>query len=212
MNKLSNRIWLAAVILGCGWLSTAWVRSGYSFDVQPLKQELNSFPTELIGYNATELTLDSEVKEILNADTWVNRQYLRPDGTSLSLFAAGWVRPENVSDVAPHNPKVCYVNSGWKILEERTVNLTTAHGQLPVCFLFLERDTERCVVAFWYQMGQSTFTTAQEARALHRQLWGTKKWPSTIKFLIQTSAVGIDAAIPRIEEFALIVDQWAQEL
>ena len=93
MNKLSNRIWLAAVILGCGWLSTAWVRSGYSFDVQPLKQELNSFPTELIGYNATELTLDSEVKEILNADTWVNRQYLRPDGTSLSLFAAGWVRP-----------------------------------------------------------------------------------------------------------------------
>ncbi len=214
MNQLTHRIWLAALLMSCGWISTVWIRSGYTFEIQPLKQGLDSLPIELIGYTGTNTELDKEVSEILNADTSVNRYYVRPDGTSLTLFAAGWVRPESVSsDVCPHSPKVCYVNAGWKILEERIVNLTTPTGKLPVCFLFLERDAERCVVGFWYQMGESSFTSAQEARLLHRQFWGNKKWPATIKFLIQTTAQGgIDGAIPRIEEIAVVLHQWSLEL
>jgi EpsI family protein len=212
MNRLTYRIWLAAVLMGCGWICTTWIRSGYTFEVQPLKKGLDSLPLELNGYIGTDQPVDKEVAAILNADTTVSRQYLRQDGSLILLHASGWMRPENVADVAPHNPKVCYVNSGWKILEERKVDLTTLGKTLPICVLLLERDSERCAVGFWYQMGESVFTTTQEARQLHRQLWGNKKWPATMKFMLQTPAQTIDAAIPRIEEFALIVHQWSLEL
>ena len=212
MNQLTSRIWLAAILMGCGFISTTWIRAGYTFEVQPLKQGLESIPVELGGYTGTDQPIDPEVSVVLNAGTTANRTYVRPDGTTLLLHASGWVRPGNVADVAPHNPKVCYVGAGWKILEERNIELNSTTGKLPMCVLFLERDTERCVIGFWYQMGDKTFTTTKEARQIHRQLWGSKKWPATLKFLIQTQAQGIDAALPRIEEFALIVHQWSLEL
>ena len=209
MNQLTYRIWLAAILMGCGWVSTVWIRSGYTFEVQPLKQGFDSLPMELDGYTGSDQSIDLDVSMILNADTTVNRVYVRPDGTMVLLHASGWVRPETVADVAPHNPKVCYVGSGWKILEERNVELTLPDGKLPMCVLFLERDTERCVIGFWYQMGERAFTTTQEARQIHKKLWGNSKWPATMKFLIQTPAQGINQALPRIEEFALIVHQWS---
>lgn len=212
MNRLTSRIWLAAVLMVCGWAFTTWIRAGYTFEVQPLKRGFDSLPVELDGYVGTDQPMDQEIAQVLNADATVSRQYLRPDGTLILLNASAWVRPDNVADVAPHNPKVCYVNSGWKILEERNVNLTASGGNVPICILFLERDTERCVVGFWYQMGQSVFTTTRQGRQLHRQYWGNKKWPATMKFMVQTPSQGIDAAIPRIEEFALIIHQWSLEL
>ncbi|MEI8016970.1 MAG: exosortase-associated EpsI family protein [Schlesneria sp.] len=215
MNQLTSRIWLAAFLMSCGLVSTYWIRSGYTFEVQPLKQSLEALPMELIGYTGSEQPVDPAVSAVLHADTTVNRSYTRPDGTMILLHASGWLRPETIADVAPHNPKVCYTNSGWKILEERNIELTSSIGKLPMCVMLLERDTERCVIGFWYQMGQSMFTTTKDARQVHRQLWGNKKWPATIKFLFQTPAQvsqGIDALLPRIEEFALIVHQWSLEL
>ena len=212
MNRLTSRIWLAAVLMGCGFIGTSWIRSGYTFEVQPLRRGFDSLPLELNGYVGTEQPIDPEIATILNADTTVSRHYVRPDGSSILLHGSAWIRPDNVAEVAPHNPKICYVNAGWKILEERTVNLASSEEKLPICVLLLERDGERCVVGFWYQMGESVFTTTQKARLLHRQYWGKKKWPATMKFMLQTPSQGIDAAIPRIEEFALIVYQWSMEL
>jgi EpsI family protein len=212
MNRLTYRIWLAAILMACGWMSTVWIRSGYTFEVQPLTRGLESLPLELNGYVGKDAPLDERVNEILDADSTVNREYRRPDGMVVSLHASGWVRPEKIASVAPHNPKICYTNSGWKIIEERTVPFDTPAGKLPVCILFLERETERCVVGFWYQMGKSTFNTAKEARQLHRQLWGKKQWPATMKFMLQTPAQTLDSGLPRIEEFAAIVYQWSLDL
>ena len=195
-----------------GWLGTAWVRSGYTFEVQPLGRNLETLPMEIDTYKGTDVPLDEAVLKVLNADATVNRSYLRPDGASMVLHVSAWVRPESVASVAPHTPKVCYTNSGWKILEERIVQSSTPAGNLPLCVLLLERDGERCVVSYWYQMGRSTFSTAKEARQIHRDLWGQKRWPATIKFLLQTPAQEIDAGLPRIEEFAATVFQWALEL
>ena len=212
MNRLTNRIWIAAVLMALGWVCTTYVRSGYTFEVEPFKRGFDSLPLELDGYTGANQPIDQDVSKILNADETVNRQYLRPDGTSVLFYGSAWFRPDKNSQVAPHNPKICYVNAGWKILEERVISVNAPGGKLPIDLILLERDTDRCVVGFWYQMGQSTFLSNKEGRQLHRQFWGNKKWPATFKFMIQTPSQGIDAAIPRLEEFALIVYQWSLEL
>ena len=212
MNQFSRRIWLAAILTTCGWIGTTWVRSGYSFFVQPLNRGLDSFPMEINGYRATDLPLDEEVNKILHADETMNREYRRPDGTSLVIHASAWDRPETVASVAPHSPRVCYTNAGWKIIDERTQVITTAAGKLPLMLLLLGRDEDRCVVCYWYQMGKSTFGTASEARQIHRELWGKKSWPATIKFMLQIPASGIDPALPPLEEFAASVFEWSATL
>lgn len=195
-----------------GWVFTIWVRSGYTFEIQPLQKGLDSFPMDLEEYRGVDLPLDEDVSKILAADATMNRAYRRSDGSSIVVHASAWVRPENVSSVAPHSPKICYTNAGWHILEERPTEVTTPAGRLHFNSLLLERDEERCVVSYWYQMGENIFTTASEARQVHRNLWGKQRWPATLKFMLQIPARDIDTALPRIQDFASIVYQWSLTL
>ncbi|WP_397570701.1 exosortase C-terminal domain/associated protein EpsI [Schlesneria sp. T3-172] len=212
MNQFSSRIWLAALLMVGGFVGTWWVRSGYTFEVQPLSRGLETFPIELDGYVGTDLPVDEDVAIILNADSSINRNYKNPNGNSVILHASAWVRPETVASVAPHSPKICYTNAGWRIVTERTVQCTAPSGSWPMCVLLLDRDGERCVVGYWYQIGHATFNTASEARSVHRDLWGKKKWPATIKFMLQTPGHDLDVVLPTLEEFAKNVYQWSTEL
>lgn len=212
MKQFSQRIWIAAILLCFGLFCTLWVRSGYTFNIQPLHQGLETFPLDLVEYRGVDLPLDEDVSRILAADATMNRAYRRSDGTSIVVHASAWVRPENVSSVAPHSPKICYTNAGWKILEERPAEVDMPSGRLHFNMLLLERDEDRCVVSYWYQMGDSIFTTAAEARQVHRNLWGKAVWPATLKFMIQFPARDIDSALPQIKEFASTVFQWSLTL
>lgn len=212
MNPLAQRIWFTAALMTFGWVSTVWVRSAYTIEVHPLGRSLDSFPAEIDGYKGSDIPLDEEVRKVLNADSVVNRAYVRENGDSISLHMSAWIRRETSDVAAPHVPRLCYTNAGYTILEERTTMLTTPSGKLSFCSLLLQRNGERCVASYWYQMGQSTFTTAKEARQIQRGLWGQKQWPPTVKVLLQTPAQDIDAALPRIEGFATNVLPWTNKL
>lgn len=212
MNQLSSRIWLAALLMVSGWVVTTWVRSGYTFEVQPLSRGLETFPLEIDGYTGKDIPVDEEISRVLDADSSINRAYNGAKGSSVILHASAWLRPETIASVAPHSPKVCYTNAGWKILKEQTVQFSAPSGKWPVCLLLLDREGERCVVGYWYQIGHSAFNTAAEARSVHRELWGNKSWPATIKFMLQTPGQDIDSVLPTMEEFSKIVYEWSSEL
>lgn len=212
MNQFSYRIWLAALLMVCGWVGTSFVRSGYTFEVQPLSQTLESFPLEIDGYTGKDIPVDEEISKILDADSSINRSYRSPNGASIVLHASAWVRPETVASVAPHSPKVCYTNAGWRIVTEQTVQVTSPSGSWPICLLLLDRDGERCVVGYWYQVGDVSFNTATEARRVHRELWGKKKWPATIKFMLQIPGQDTESVLPTMEEFSKIIYEWSSKL
>lgn len=215
MNRFTLRIGLATALLSFSWLTTIWVRSGYTFEVQPLKKDLNDLPLQLEDYSGKDVPLDEGVRKILNADATLSRIYERPDGNWVSVHVSAWIRPESVSSVAPHNPKICYTNSGWKILEERRVVADTSVQRLPLDVLLLQRDGERCVVAFWYRMGTSLFDNATDARRVHCQLWGQPTWPPTIKVMLQipTDETGdIDESLVRIKRFAGYLFEFTSQL
>jgi EpsI family protein len=205
MKQFERRIWIAACVMCLCYVGTLWVRSGYTFEVAPLSQHLASIPLDLDGWKGTDIPQDERVREMLNAQESLNRVYRSPEGTAVVVSVSAWLRPETVSEAAPHVPKICYTNSGWKILEERDVQVKTAHGELPLTTLLCEKQGERIVVGYWYQMGGSYFTTQTEARRIHRALWGESKWPATVKVLLQTNAAGIDLGLPVIERFIALI-------
>lgn len=211
LTPLAIRVWMTAVLMSFGSLGTAWVRSASTFEIKALDRSLDKLPTELDGYQSTEIPIDDHILEILKADSVGNRRYVGPNGTSILCHLAAWIRPESVLGAAPHLPKVCYTNSGWKIIGERAAEISTPSGRLALNLLLVERDRNRSVVAYWYQIGNSTYTTSADAKRIQRNLWGKKQWPALIKVMLDTPAQDIDTALPRIESFATSVFMWTQD-
>jgi len=203
---------MTAALMSFGWLGTAWVRAANTFDIKPLGRSLDTFPTELDGYQATEIPIDDHTLDVLNADAVANRQYTRQDGTSMVWHVAAWTRPDFMLNAAPHIPKLCYTKAGGKIIDEKAADIATPSGSIAMNLLLVERDTGRSVVAYWYQLGNSTYTTDAAAKRIQRKYWGKKHWPAIIKVLLDTPAQDIDSALPRIEKFATSVFTWTHEL
>jgi len=207
MKRFESRIWFTAAVLVLCYLGTAWVRAGYSFAVKPLGRDLESMPLELDDWRGVDTPLDDRVREVLNAQATVNRAYTNARGVEIVAHISAWLSPASVSEVAPHVPKLCYTNSGWMIVEEREVQVKSPLGDLPVIALLCEKQGERIVVAYWYQMGNARFNSVGEARRIHRSLWGEREWPATVKVLLQTSADSIKSGMPAIEQLALLIQR-----
>jgi EpsI family protein len=207
MRPFDRRLCLTALVMVVCYTGTLWVRNGYTFEVTPLSRDLQAIPVEMDGWHGEDVAIDENVTKMLNAQQAMNRIYRDRDGSSVVASVSAWLRPETVSEVAPHVPKLCYTNSGWSIISEREVTISTPEGPLPFIALLCEKQGERIVVAYWYQMGQSYFNSVSEARRIHRGLWGQRQWPATVKILLQTSAPTFDAGLPRIERFALLLQR-----
>ena len=212
MNNLATRVWMTAILMTFGWLGTTWLRAANSIEVKPLRQGLDTLPTKLDGYEATEVPLDDHILEVLKADALVNRHYVRADRASIMCHVSAWLRPDSVNGSAPHVPKLCYTNAGWDIVDEKTIEIDTPSGKLKMNLLAVKRNGDRSVVAYWYQLGDTTFTTSAEAKQIHRKYWGKKNWPPLVKVLLDSPAPDINTALPRIEKFATSVFAWTDEL
>lgn len=212
MDQFGRRIWIAATLMILGWCGTYYVRSGYTFEVQKLSQELVKLPKELLGYLGTDITIDDEIQKELNASSWVNREYRRADGHTMIVHSAAWTSPEEVSEVVPHHPSVCYTSAGWSIVEQRSFEIETPAGKRPIGMMLLERNKEYCVLGYWYQMGTSTFSSLSEGKRVHREYWGKRTWPTTIKMMLQVSAKDIDSGALQIEPIAVKLFQWVASL
>ena len=207
MKSLRLRLWFTAAVMVLCYVGTSWVRAGYQFEVAPLNRDLESMPLELDGWRGVDIPIDERVREILNAQATLNRVYRSRDGVSVVAHVSAWLNPDTVSEVAPHVPKICYTNAGWKIIDESEVHVNSPQGDLPLICLLLEKPGERIVVAYWYQMGKSRFNSVEQARHIHRRLWGQRQWPATVKVLLQTSADSIKTGLPAIERFALLIQR-----
>ena len=213
MKHITRQVWLTALIMVGGWLLTIWVRAGYSFEVTKMKSGLESLPIDFFGYQGKDLDVDDEISKVLAADSTLNREYTQANGTSITVHGSAWIRPDAISaDVAPHPPSVCYVSAGWTPKEERMVDLKTNSVTIPIKLIAFQKGSNNCVVAYWYQMGEHYFTTSGEARKVHRELWGKKQWPFSVKFMLQIQSPDIDNALPDIEPFATELMEWSRTL
>ncbi len=193
------------VLLSASYACIAWVRSGYSFTVEPPDFVLADLPLELGQWRGEEIEIRDDTVKVINAHSFVNRVYRDSIGRSVSMHAAVWAEAAEVGQTTPHHPQVCYPAAGWEIMDRHMSSFDVAGTQVPMECMLLQRHGESVVVGHWYEMGDNVFTSPDQGVSALCSLWGEPIWPSTVKFLVQTHGNSLAEAEPLLIEFCSLM-------
>ena len=98
------------------------------------------------GWESRDLPMGEEVQDVLRADAWLFRNYVRGDGAVVNVFV-GYFADQSVG-AQIHSPRNCLPGSGWNILR------VDAEGNLAggACSrMAIEREGERRDVVYWFR-------------------------------------------------------------
>jgi len=131
---------------------------------------LQRLPLDIGNWKATrEETLDSAVKEFLNPDEYVLRDYTNAaEVASVNFFAAYFKSIQN--SMGPHSPRYCLPGTGWLERSSEIVSIPVPGRDqpIPVNKYVLEKSSERILVVYWYQNDRDLW--AEEFRVKLRLL------------------------------------------
>jgi EpsI family protein len=98
------------------------------------------------GWQSRDLPMGEEVQDVLRADAWLFRNYVRGDGAIVNVFV-GYFADQSVGSQI-HSPRNCLPGSGWNILR------VDAAGNLAggsCSRMAIEREGERRDVVYWFR-------------------------------------------------------------
>src|SRR5579872_4947352 len=102
-----------AAILSAALLLQAAVFYGFTPGEAPaIAPPLDRFPRAVSGWRATkEAAVEKEVRDVLRADDYLDREYTASPADTANLFVASFKSQR--SGQSPHSPKNCLPGSGW---------------------------------------------------------------------------------------------------
>jgi EpsI family protein len=112
-----------------------------------------------------------------------------------------------------HSPLNCYRSQGWQLMKETRENLPISDGLIvPVSLTTWEREGERVMVVYWYQIGEHVlFGRWDLGWKVRWSLRGRPKWPALVKVMLQMSAPEVEDAKTTILGFAEQVAKWENQ-
>ena len=165
---------------------------------------LESIPQSLGDWQGEDVAIDDEAIRVLGAESYINRNYRGPTGTTVGLHVASWENQETIV-FTPHHPNICYPGTGWTILDKRICQMGPGDSTHPVELMLLQKDQQLMVIGFWFQVGSIHFVSGRDFQNQRYQFWGLKGWPKTLKVLIQTNSPTLDDAEETLVPFANMV-------
>jgi EpsI family protein len=121
----------------------------------PPRESLAGFPMTLDAWQGQPLPdFDQKILDVLGVDEYVNRNYARAEGPSVSLYV-GYYQSQRQGDTM-HSPLNCLPGAGWLPARQGRSRLavTDAQGQpqeIEVNDFVIEKGLDRQVVLYWYQ-------------------------------------------------------------
>ncbi len=110
---------------------------------------LENIPMQIGAYQGTEKRFPDSVYAALNADHYVYRQYLNPNGTRVNLYIGYYGTAKGGR--TGHNPYACLPSAGWGIIKTGTVSLDTGRGRAAVNYIVAQKGDVYENVLHWYQ-------------------------------------------------------------
>jgi EpsI family protein len=145
---------------------------------------LSSLPIRLGNWRGEATKLDPQIAAATEADVIVDRLYHDDTGHTVSLHSAMFQRPDKG---VYHSPMNCYRSAGWKLIEETRENIEISGDlTIPVNLTTWEREGDKILVAFWYQLGEYVlYSRADLGIGVRWALRGQAKWPVLVKLMVQ---------------------------
>jgi EpsI family protein len=124
-----------------------------STPVIPARQPLGEFPRHLGKWEfASEGSISARLEPVLGADDYLLRSYRGPSGETAELFTAYYA--VQYAGESMHSPKNCLAGAGWEPIQKGSLALTVsgASQAAAVNSYIIERDGQRFVMLYWYQI------------------------------------------------------------
>jgi exosortase D (VPLPA-CTERM-specific) len=113
---------------------------------KPLLQDLDSFPLRLGDWQGRSSKIADDLFKATGAETYFNAEYTDPQKHLVSLWIAYYGRHSQGVDLA-HNPKICLVGSGWRIIDSKIQYITAG---VPVNALQMAKANIHILVYYWH--------------------------------------------------------------
>lgn len=167
----------------------------------------DEMPLNLANWRGEPTKMDPEIAVATGADRIVNRAYKDDLGHVVAVHTAVF---KSADAGVYHSPLNCYQSQGWQQIKRTTERLQLADGlTIPVSVSTWERDQDRVIVIYWYQLGEHVlFGRADFGLRVRWSLRNRPKWPAMIKVMLQIPATDLDDAKSAILSFAREIATW----
>jgi len=142
------RFTLAAVLIA---LTAIFLQARSRTEVIPQRLPLSSFPTQLAGWDSSEIVQDKQTLEVLGPGDFMERVYQDPNGKLpyVDLFLAYF--PSQRAGETPHSPQHCLPGAGWNPDENVRVTLSLpGHAPFPANRYVISKGDQRRLVLYWF--------------------------------------------------------------
>lgn len=207
MNSTANRLYAVVILV----LATYGVNRLLLAETKPPEAVMPNWtfremPYQLANWHGEDTKMDPVIALATGADIIVDRLYRDDVRSVVSLHTAMFKNP---TDGVIHTPLNCYRGAGWLKVEESKESLQLSEDvTIPVSLVTWEKEGERVMVLYWYQLGEHVLFDRWDLGNLRFAMRGNAKWPALIKVMIQIPAPDVDDAKRRILAFAEIVAKW----
>jgi len=148
---------------------------------------LHDMPLRLGSWQGSDIQMDPRVFYVIDADVVVDRLYRDREGRCVSMHTAMFTR---YNRGVAHNPMLCYRTCGWRLVETSMSPLHLDDGtSASVRFAVWERDGERAVLAFWYQLGDRLVFDRFDLGRARVPFIGQPALPPLIKVLLHMPTI-----------------------
>ncbi len=112
----------------------------------PLPRNFDQFPLQIGPWEGRRSYVEPAILKILQTNEYLEASYANSKFGPVSLWIAYY--PDNYRQKGfQHNPEICMVGGGWKIVREEQTDLAPG---LPVKYILLEQSGKQQIVYYWY--------------------------------------------------------------
>lgn len=166
----------------------------------PRPLDLGSVPLTVNGWIGREISLEPGVREILETDSVIVREYANPKGTVVGMAVVYYGDSEHV---ALHLPESCLMGKGSRLAQRRSERIRAGETDFPAVKLVTVRDHGKDIVIYYFQTaGYHTGSYLDfRARMLANQIKGRKTGGALVRFSIAVSPDSKDEEIKHLHDF-----------
>lgn len=213
MGHTAIRLYVLSGIVFATFAISKWEKQALKPpEVQLPSWTFNDMPLQFGDWQGENREGDPEIDKAVGAAPGriVNRLYRDRLGHVVSIHSAMFDDP--VEGVY-HSPLNCYRSSGWERKEKNQENLRLFDDlTLPVCLTSWQREGDRVLVVYWYQLGEHVlFGRWDLGMKVRWSLAGKPKWPALVKVMLQLNTTDPEEAKATILSFAEQVARWENE-
>jgi len=138
-------------------VATALFLYSHTYKSTPTNQPFSQFPRQVADWKMTEqFEFSANILKALNPTDYISRQYVRADGSKVSLYIGYHNGEKGGSGL--HSPKHCLPGSGWFEVSTSKDSLAIPSGNLNIVRAVYQKGGSKELFLYWFQMMDKSIT------------------------------------------------------